>query len=251
MKIFHFTRIENLELILKNKTLRFNNAKNVDDPEEAETDDYGSLKDYFFISCWSKSFEKSSALWEMYANSGRGVCLEVDTKYIHYNGNEIDGINIVVENVIKKNENSFFINYWHNSRSNGATQYFEMKYSDESKRLEEKISDICSHFTFEKAFNTKSKCWAFQEEVRFFLLGCSIDDSTICADWQLIFNNIRAKKEFSADHVDLTLDDDFFDNLTIRCGPLSSEADKMLIESLVQAFNKGNKIMIKKIVLSN
>ena len=34
MKIYHYTSIETLALILKNKTLRFNNAKFVDDPNE-------------------------------------------------------------------------------------------------------------------------------------------------------------------------------------------------------------------------
>ena len=50
MKIYHYTSIEKLALILKNKTLRFNNAKFVDDPNEAITKDYGSMQDYVFIS---------------------------------------------------------------------------------------------------------------------------------------------------------------------------------------------------------
>ena len=37
MKIYHYTSIEKLALILENRTLRFNNAKFVDDPNEAIT----------------------------------------------------------------------------------------------------------------------------------------------------------------------------------------------------------------------
>ena len=48
MKIYHYTSIETLALILQNKTLRFNNAKFVDDPTEAITKDYGSMQDYVF-----------------------------------------------------------------------------------------------------------------------------------------------------------------------------------------------------------
>lgn len=35
--LYHYTSIETLALILKNRTIRFNNLQNVDDPEEAET----------------------------------------------------------------------------------------------------------------------------------------------------------------------------------------------------------------------
>ena len=36
MKIHHYTSFETLELILKNRTIRFNRSDNVDDPNEIE-----------------------------------------------------------------------------------------------------------------------------------------------------------------------------------------------------------------------
>ena len=105
MKIYHYTTIENLALILHYKTLRFNNARNVNDPEEAITEDFGSLKDYLFISCWSKASNESIPLWKMYANSGKGIRLELDTEHIHLRGLEDkNGLNCVVQNVVQENE---------------------------------------------------------------------------------------------------------------------------------------------------
>ena len=88
MKIYHYTSIETLALILQNKTLRFNNAKFVDDPNEAITKDYGSVQDYVFISCWSNESTESIPLWKIYGNNCHGVRLESDTKYIHFEGEE-------------------------------------------------------------------------------------------------------------------------------------------------------------------
>ena len=39
--LYHYTSLENLALILKNKTIKFNNLLYVDDMEEAETEDMG------------------------------------------------------------------------------------------------------------------------------------------------------------------------------------------------------------------
>ena len=72
MKIYHYTSIETLALILQNKTLRFNNAKFVDDPNEVITKDYGSVQDYVFISCWSNESTESIHLWKIYGNNCHG-----------------------------------------------------------------------------------------------------------------------------------------------------------------------------------
>lgn len=37
--LYHYTSIDNLALILKNKTIRFNSLINVDDPDEIKTID--------------------------------------------------------------------------------------------------------------------------------------------------------------------------------------------------------------------
>ncbi len=49
--LYHYTSIETLALILKNRTIRFNNLLNVDDPEEAETKDLGLSGKHCLVSC--------------------------------------------------------------------------------------------------------------------------------------------------------------------------------------------------------
>ena len=82
MNLFHYTSIEALALILKNKTIRFNRLDCVDDLEESM---YGSgpndikLGQYQFVSCWTKDCEENIALWKMYtSNKGVRICLDSD-----------------------------------------------------------------------------------------------------------------------------------------------------------------------------
>ena len=79
-KIYHYTSIETLELILKNKKIRFNRLDKVDDMEESI---YGSgpnrtkLGIYAFVSCWTKSEKENPALWKMYTDY-KGVRIGLD-----------------------------------------------------------------------------------------------------------------------------------------------------------------------------
>ena len=61
-KIYHYTTIDTLALILKHCTIRFNRLDKVDDLEEAM---YGSgeqninLGKYTFVSCWTKDQDEN------------------------------------------------------------------------------------------------------------------------------------------------------------------------------------------------
>ena len=75
MRIYHYTNIETLALILKNKTIRFNRLDQVDDLEEGQTECSGiKVGQYLFVSCWTEDPEESIPLWRMYTDkaiSGR------------------------------------------------------------------------------------------------------------------------------------------------------------------------------------
>ena len=74
MKIHHYTNIETLALILKNRTIRFNRLDRVDDLEEGRAECSGiKLGQYIFVSCWTEEAEESIPLWRMYTEKGTGV----------------------------------------------------------------------------------------------------------------------------------------------------------------------------------
>lgn len=253
MKIYHYTSIEKLALILENRTLRFNNARKVDDPNEAITKDYGSMQDYVFISCWTNESSESIPLWKIYGNNCHGVRLESDTSFIHFNGKEtpINGLNIVVENVKKEFESDYFINTWQHDKPS-LNHYFETNYSDEERIFKKDTSTPTQkswEYQVDAVFNTKTTCWSFEKEIRFILLGCGLEPDKDKKNWQLVFNNITEKKKIDSSFVDLMLFDDFFNNLTITTGLLQSKAETIIVQSLVQKYNQNIKVMESKLQL--
>ena len=82
--IYQYTKLEVLALILKNKTIRFNNLCNLDDPLEKYLSvpnisnnriehirkNYG---EYCLVSCWTENPEESIPMWDMYGDRKCGV----------------------------------------------------------------------------------------------------------------------------------------------------------------------------------
>ena len=80
MKLYHYTNLKTLALILKHRTLRFNRLDKVDDLEENVKSNGLNLGQYIFVSCWTEDAEESIPLWRMYAGIENGVriCLDED-----------------------------------------------------------------------------------------------------------------------------------------------------------------------------
>ena len=56
--LYHYTSLETLALILRNKTICFNNLLYVDDLDEAETEDMGKFGKFVYVSCWTEDSEE-------------------------------------------------------------------------------------------------------------------------------------------------------------------------------------------------
>ena len=80
MKIYHYTSIDTLELILKNRTIRFNRTDRVDDKDEIELIISGKpFAKYIFASCWTMESKESIPKWGLYAGKSRGVRISLDS----------------------------------------------------------------------------------------------------------------------------------------------------------------------------
>ena len=80
MKIYHYTTIDNLALILKNRTIRFNRLDNgLDDLQEGSISSNGvKLGNYGFVSCWTENKEENIPLWKLYTDNGVGVRIALE-----------------------------------------------------------------------------------------------------------------------------------------------------------------------------
>ena len=61
--VHHYTNINSLECILKNKTLRLNRLDKVDDKQEVSFISQKHWAQYLFVSSWSALENESEAMW--------------------------------------------------------------------------------------------------------------------------------------------------------------------------------------------
>ena len=73
MKIYHYTTIDSLAMILSSRSIKFNRLDMVDDMEESVESQNVWLGKYAFVSCWTEDKEESIPLWRMYSGNHRGV----------------------------------------------------------------------------------------------------------------------------------------------------------------------------------
>lgn len=72
-RLYHYTSIESLAMILSTRKLLFKRLDLVNDPEEADTTDFPNAKTLVFVSCWTGEGEESLPHWKIYTQPKRGV----------------------------------------------------------------------------------------------------------------------------------------------------------------------------------
>jgi len=81
--LYHYTSLDTLKLILKNRTIRFNRLDRVNDPNEARTLNLPNSNTAVFVSSWSDEEEESLKMWEMYGDNLKGVRLKFPTNMFY------------------------------------------------------------------------------------------------------------------------------------------------------------------------
>ena len=75
--LYHYTNIETLALILKNRTIRFNSLDKMDDLQEQQTSDVKNIGQFCYISSWTDDSTESIPMWNMYASLNLGVRIKL------------------------------------------------------------------------------------------------------------------------------------------------------------------------------
>lgn len=244
MKIYHYTSIETLALILKNKTIRFNRLDQVDDVEEvSECSLRIKLGLYTFVSCWTKSHEENVALWKMYTPNMRGVRIELDSNmFLKQEINtEIkkDSLLSATSSIIpdeKIHYKGYVVNIW----GDPTNWLYPIEYVRNPVEMAKEAIVITpensSLFHFDKIGTYKHTRWNFQEESRYklFVLPDFLPNESLDEYWQRFRNIItnNTPPPFTDYYVDIA--PKYFSEMEITLGPLSNISDQIIVESLVK-----------------
>lgn len=249
MMIYHYTTIQTLALILKHKTIRFNRLDRVDDMEESI---YGSgpletkLGMYTFVSCWTKSDKENLALWNMYTRY-RGVRIGLDEQpFIAYQIN--DRLNsFFKEPIVIKSDYCYtcFLN---------EVRLYDIEYVDNPQS---RIKNIITQLEGNKTYIGtpyvglfKRQEWAIQQESRFKICVLPISNDVnninqenaldyISNAFDSIGHSLANNKPISITYMDMPLNLEKMNSIEVLLGPMTTEADRVIVESLLSPFSKA------------
>ena len=240
MKLYHYTSIETLALILKNGTIE----------EAGYTSDGMQLGKYMFVSCWTKSSEENIALWSMYADKGKGIRIELDedmfreykaqdTQYVKVAKQE-ENILIPLSEIIR-DDCMFFIP----TKNNKYLFQRDIIYVDHPN---EKVKDAFTRNNDGYNINfSLITYWKFQEETRFSLVAIPCDKNTSINGSPQIFYNIKKNIELPFKEYYLKLKPEVLDNIMVRLGPSCTDADNIIIEALLNEYTSNGKAVKSKL----
>ena len=254
MKIFHYTTIESLALILKHKTIRFNRLDKVDDLEESM---YGSgatnmkLSKYVFVSCWTRTEQENLSLWKMYAGyNGVRIAMEEDM-FVSYPNEPFNTFN------------SFYKNIFYFGKDYVADQYtnkVELHKVDYIDNPQQKAKDLLEYNGNKISIKTtdlglfKRREWAIQDEYRYkiqvlplnydYVHSYSMEQLNGMNKMELadanfevipaIVNSFREDYVIDTNYIDIQLKQDVLNRIEVKMGPLTTEADRIIVDSLLR-----------------
>lgn len=224
MKLFHYTTIQTLALILENKTMRFTRLDQLDDFYEM-----GIYKSEYtkntFVSCWSERKDGAESIpqWSLYGGNKKGVIIGLNQSFIDFPSpiehKEINGINYyALENPITSN-------------CAFPMEYHEFEKLKELAETKEVINEYGGVEIYGQLGNYKSKLWEFQKEYRYSI-------SVVRWDSENFKQGIPMQQQIIPDipYWDLSLKKGFENDIEVVLGPLCDESHKIIVEALLHKY---------------
>lgn len=262
--LFHYTSIDKLALILKNKTIRLNSLSKMDDLQEKRTEDLRNITSFFYVSSWTEETDESIPMWKMYTNIESGIRIGLPVNPFVYQGTNIHeaeklGLHFDVDNPEDIRENTranTFLDYVklinsgiYSTAAWNGNLLVKVEYTDAPHMLEPKVVNLKGpqyNIDFTKIGKYKNKYWDFQKEWRYLINFFPIKLTPDTEKFQKKYNETIIKlldDRLSApfDYYDLSIRKNAMDKMTITSSPKMTEGNKVLLESLLEKYGfKGN-----------
>ena len=259
MRIYHYTSLDNLALILKNKTIRFNRLDRLDDPNERNFYSFGlNWSPYTYVSCWTEKEEENIPLWHMYSKNGVGIRIAIDKDCIDWGKCIQKGLKetrLIRQTPTPRGQKMRILKYIPFAifgEISTTKCYHSIKYYKEPLNTNGMIeigankTTVLNELTETNFWDYiglyKDVKWAFQNEVRFRLFAVPIESIKDTLPFDEFRNIIAEERPNPFTYIDLPLKEAAFDNLEITLGPNATESTSIIVKLLIKEFAPSAKI---------
>lgn len=261
--LFHYTSLDALALILKNRTIRFTRLDRVDDPQEKRTADSRNLAKFRYVSCWTAFAEESIPMWREYAGVEAGVRIELPTypfplyqveegDLSRVSGLQIEGSPDSVQFRLPFSElldKGLFVS----EAISSSDMLHEVIYTDDLDQLFPRV--IEQDFGGKLYANvgavgvTKATAWSYQREWRYVLTIYPFDIKRVIESQEETISEIveavldRREPDLPPSF-DMGISDEAFEKMGITVSPAISECSWTILHALLEKYNPS--ALVKK-----
>lgn len=264
-RLYHYTNLQSLALILNNQTLRLMPLTGLDDPQENQTADIQNLGRFFFASCWTDDQEESIPMWNMYASLDSGVRISLPTSpFMRYKANVTEfaeATGIPKENIQIEGDQYTFLPISDLASGiispqalSGDNILQRIIYTDDRNLLRPTIlSSDYSSLDFKYFGKVKNKKWEFQHEWRYIIqiLPINVFDSSKTVNKRLanVLARIIGNGQLPVPpFYDLHIDPAILTEIEIVPSPKTSPGNRVLLDALLEKCGLTARIMESELV---
>lgn len=258
MKLYHYTTIDTLALILDSKSIKFSRLDQLDDKMESEPfADFNPLQ-YIFSASFTNDAMESIPMWKMYANMETGIRIEFDSDtmfnptvkeiVIPKHEHEQAEYPRLIYTAVNTNDilnSDYALAYWHSKEEDSICQCIKLKKITYINDFKEKykslitiddsveygqISRNVKYNPYDFGFY-KNEYWSFQREVRLFIYAIPF-----AKDKEEINNIVANKRPLKSTLIFVPLSDRCLQNLTITLSPKITYASRIIVKALLAKY---------------
>lgn len=257
--LYHYTSIDRLAQILKNRTIRLSPLDRMDDLQENITKDIKNIGRFFFASCWTAEETESIPMWNMYTDIRAGVRIGLPKNpFVRHATTLEDLAKVYGFAPSAKSENvDTFLSLASLAKMGAFSPQAwsgdilkQIVYTDDMDKLEPNIATVTDKDISMDTSTVgiyKNVHWQFQNEWRYLMMFLPIDLKTPLDKMQLHFSQVvsrlyRGELELPFDHIDLDLSSDAISKMLITPSPKMTAGNRIILDALIDKYNPTCKI---------
>lgn len=252
MKIYHYTSIETLALILKHQTIRFNRLDMMDDYcEKTFLINQNDWSPYTYVSCWTENPMETMPLWNTYTSGGIGIRIGIDKDFIDWDKQPMS-FSVPYRSSHPKHESddkgttisvSFTPIRIYRPLSDDAC-YRHVTYANEERysKYDKEIGMFNSYMDVNENLMRsypgvfRKEKWSFQEESRFVLYAVPFSLTDPVVTHNDFIKLIRLNVANNVRYIDVPVKPEKLKHIEVTLGPDVDEAQAIIVKALLQKF---------------